>query len=121
MAQKEEKIEVEGEIVEALPSTMFRVQIEGMDNTVLATINYGWGSVAFYTRWLHGDRKGAREIKQASLDPLNPQSSFAPTFLGLFRTVVLQDKAYIQRFQRHYAMFKQHLAQEPPASSAQDP
>ena len=26
---KEEKIEVEGEVVEALPSTMFRVQLEG--------------------------------------------------------------------------------------------
>jgi len=39
MAQKEEKIEVEGEIVESLPSTMFRVQIDGMDQTVLATIS----------------------------------------------------------------------------------
>ena len=28
MPAKEEKIEVEGEVVEALPSTMFRVQIE---------------------------------------------------------------------------------------------
>ena len=99
---------------------LLQVRAEHQPNTVLAAINYGWESVAFYTRWLHGDRKGAREIKQASLDPLNPQSSFAPTFLGLFRTVVLQDKAYIQRLQRHYAMFKQHLAQEPAAGSAQD-
>ena len=38
MAQKEEKIEVEGEVVESLPSTMFRVQVDGMDGTVLATI-----------------------------------------------------------------------------------
>ena len=29
LANKEEKIEVEGEITEALPSTMFRVQIDG--------------------------------------------------------------------------------------------
>ena len=28
MAVKEEKIEVEGEVVEALPSTMFRVELE---------------------------------------------------------------------------------------------
>jgi translation initiation factor IF-1 len=38
MAVKEEKIEVEGEIVEALPSTMFRVQIDG-GHEVLATIS----------------------------------------------------------------------------------
>ena len=29
MPTKEEKIEVEGEVVEALPSTMFRVQLDG--------------------------------------------------------------------------------------------
>src|SRR6266480_1597489 len=34
MAQKEEKIEVEGEIVESLPSTMFRVQIDGLVHPV---------------------------------------------------------------------------------------
>jgi len=54
MAQKEEKIEVEGEIVEALPSTMFRVKIEGMDNTVLATIS---GKMRkHYIRILPGDK-----------------------------------------------------------------
>ena len=54
MAQKEEKIEVEGEIVEALPSTMFRVQIDGMDQTVLATIS---GKMRkHYIRILPGDK-----------------------------------------------------------------
>ena len=38
LGSKEEKIEVEGEVVESLPSTMFRVQVDGMDGTVLATI-----------------------------------------------------------------------------------
>ena len=38
MPVKEEKIEVEGEVVEALPSTMFRVQIEE-GHAVLATIS----------------------------------------------------------------------------------
>ena len=38
MAVKEEKIEVEGEVVEALPSTMFRVQVDG-GHAVLATIS----------------------------------------------------------------------------------
>jgi translation initiation factor IF-1 len=54
MAQKEEKIEVEGEVVEALPSTMFRVQIGDMDNTVLATIS---GKMRkHYIRILPGDK-----------------------------------------------------------------
>ena len=37
MASKEEKIEVEGEVTEALPSTMFRVKLEG-GHDVLATM-----------------------------------------------------------------------------------
>jgi translation initiation factor IF-1 len=54
LAQKEEKIEVEGEVVEALPSTMFRVQVDGMDGTVLATIA---GKMSkHYIRILPGDR-----------------------------------------------------------------
>ena len=53
MATKEEKIEVEGEVVEALPSTMFRVQVEGGHN-VLATIS---GKMRKnYIRILPGDR-----------------------------------------------------------------
>jgi translation initiation factor IF-1 len=54
MAQKEEKIEVEGEVVEALPSTMFRVQIDGMEDNVLATIS---GKMRkHYIRILPGDK-----------------------------------------------------------------
>ena len=54
MPEKEEKIEVEGEVVESLPSTMFRVQVDGMDGTVLATIA---GKMRkFRIRVLAGDR-----------------------------------------------------------------
>ena len=53
MAQKEEKIEVEGEVVEALPSTMFRVQIDE-GHQVLAKIS---GKMRkHYIRILPGDR-----------------------------------------------------------------
>jgi hypothetical protein len=38
MAKSEEIIEVEGEVVEALPSTMFQVQVDG-GHSVLATIS----------------------------------------------------------------------------------
>ena len=53
MAVKEEKVEVEGEVVEALPSTMFRVQLE-VGHDVLARIS---GKMRKgYIRILPGDR-----------------------------------------------------------------
>ena len=53
MAVKEEKIEVEGEVVEALPSTMFRVQLD-TGHSVLATIS---GKMRkHYIRILPGDK-----------------------------------------------------------------
>ena len=53
MAVKDEKIEVEGEVVEALPSTMFRVELEG-GQQVLAKIS---GKMRrHYIRLLPGDR-----------------------------------------------------------------
>ena len=69
-----------------------------------ATINYGWESKAFYYRRL-GDNELAEECTRPTLDPLNPQSKYAPALLRLFGEV-LQDTAYAQRLQRHYELFK---------------
>ena len=53
VAVKEEKIEAEGEVVEALPSTMFRVQLDS-GHSILATIS---GKMRkHYIRILPGDR-----------------------------------------------------------------
>ena len=53
MTKQEDKIEVEGEITEALPSTMFRVEVEG-GHSVLATIS---GKMRkHYIRILPGDK-----------------------------------------------------------------
>jgi translation initiation factor IF-1 len=53
LAKQEDKIEVEGEITEALPSTMFRVEVEG-GHDVLATIS---GKMRkHYIRILPGDK-----------------------------------------------------------------
>ena len=53
MAKQEDKIEVEGEITEALPSTMFRVEVEG-GHDVFATIS---GKMRrHYIRILPGDK-----------------------------------------------------------------
>jgi translation initiation factor IF-1 len=53
LTKQEDKIEVEGEITEALPSTMFRVELEG-GQSVLATIS---GKMRkHYIRILPGDK-----------------------------------------------------------------
>jgi translation initiation factor IF-1 len=53
VAKQEDKIEVEGEITEALPSTMFRVEVDG-GYSVLATIS---GKMRKnYIRILPGDK-----------------------------------------------------------------
>ncbi len=53
MAKKEEKIEVEGTVIEALPNTQFRVKLEN-GHQVLAYLS---GKMRkFYIRILLGDR-----------------------------------------------------------------
>ena len=37
------------------------------------------------------------------------QLRFAPALLDLFRNVLLQDTAYVERVKRHYAMFRQEV------------
>jgi translation initiation factor IF-1 len=50
---KEEKIQFEGEVIDAMPSAMFKVKLEN-DHEVLATIS---GKMRkFYIRILPGDR-----------------------------------------------------------------
>ncbi len=53
MTQKEEAIELEGEVIEALPNTMFKVKLDN-DHEVLAHIS---GKMRMhYIRILPGDR-----------------------------------------------------------------
>jgi translation initiation factor IF-1 len=54
LASKEVKIEVEGEVTEALPSTMFRVKLDGSGHDILTTIS---GKMRkHYIRILPGDK-----------------------------------------------------------------
>ena len=54
MAVKEEKIEVEGEVVESLPSVTFRVRLENGGHEILAKIS---GKMRkHYIRILPGDK-----------------------------------------------------------------
>jgi hypothetical protein len=77
---------------------------------ILATINYGWESVAFYTKWL-GNADDAAACQGASLDPFNPQTVYAPLLLDLFEAN-LQDAAYVQRLRTHYGLFKRAIQEK---------
>lgn len=79
---------------------------ESQPGVGLASINFGWESEEFYTRWMHGDREAGREIKNASLDPLNPMAPCASALLDLFQTVLMKDANYVRRLETHYSMLK---------------
>ena len=81
----------------------------------LATINFGWEPIEFYTRWMHGDEVAGREIIDASLDPLHPQSPLADYLLDIFRRDLMTDAAYVARLARHCQMFKRDLRDRPNA------
>jgi hypothetical protein len=88
----------------------------GHPERVLATINYGWEPVEFYTRWMHGDKQAGREIAGGNLDPLHPKSEYAEKLLEIFRDIVATDPEYVERLARHYDLFKS--TQRPPGKVA---
>jgi hypothetical protein len=81
------------------------VKVVGRDNdTIWATISYGWETAKFYKKWMYGAAT-ANDLCGASLDPLNPQSAHAEGFLALFNHL-LRDKDYVARLKRHYTLFR---------------
>ena len=85
---------------------LIQVWQEKAPGQAITTINFGWETLNFYTRWMHGDEASAREIVSASLDPLNPQSNLSDGLLELFRYVIEEDPDYVARLARHYEMCK---------------
>jgi hypothetical protein len=71
---------------------------------ILATIGYGWESVAFYTKWMHGDEKIARSITGAYLELGGIQSQYAQHFLEIFKATLTDE--YVDTLKNHYQMFK---------------
>lgn len=79
---------------------------------ILASLNYGWETRAFYRRLLPFDPQAPKEITDGSLNPINPQSPFAPALHRVFQNVVATPD-YQARLQRHYQTFKATLVPEP--------
>jgi hypothetical protein len=82
---------------------------------ILATINYGWETAAFYANWI-GDPEAGEEAQGASLDPLGMQSQYSSTLLELFK-FVLQDEQYVERLRQHYALFKSRINEKKRATA----
>lgn len=78
-------------------------------NKIWASINYGWESVEFYEQW-GGPWVTAATANGPFLDPLNPQTPYAPALLNLFRHL-LQSPDYARRIQTHYEIFRQTVDQ----------
>jgi hypothetical protein len=77
---------------------------------VEAVIAYGWESPDFYRRWMRtGDPGDIASLKGPVLNLLSPQSPIAPAILDMFRQTLLPDRAYMDRVQRHYAMFRARI------------
>lgn len=92
---------------------LFQVAEERRPAEILATLNVGWETVEFYTEWLHGDERLAREMVGASLDPLNRQSRHAPALLRLFQELLLPDTVYMARLRRHYELYPRIVRPRP--------
>ena len=75
----------------------------------MASINFGWEDEEYYRQKMPYMPEAAREITDASLDPINAQSPEAPELLSLFQEVVLADPAYKARLKRHYELFRRSL------------
>ncbi|HLD05383.1 MAG TPA: hypothetical protein VJG90_06705 [Candidatus Nanoarchaeia archaeon] len=77
----------------------------GYEDKILATIGYGWESLEFYEKWM-GDAQLAPEVKGPVLELGGFQSEYAESLLELFKKVMLKDKVFIERLNKHYKMFK---------------
>ena len=75
---------------------------------IWATLSYGWEDVSFYSQWTSNPEL-ARECAGVKLDPIGQQTKYSEALLKLF-SQVLQDKAYVERLKRHYAMFRATVA-----------
>ena len=87
---------------------IFLVQPKGDLATVLATLNYGWESAAFYAAWSHDEEMG-EEMARLVLEPLGQQSEYSEGFRRFAEEVLLADPAYVERLKRHYAEFRATL------------
>lgn len=72
----------------------------------VAVVAFGWESMAFYKKWLHGDDPIAlADLKGPVLNRGSPLCDISVPILDLVKKV-LRDQAYVDRLKKHYRLFK---------------
>ncbi len=76
--------------------------------STLAEISRGWEPLDFYQRWgsFPKRKKDAKDMKGPSLALWGEQSQLAPAMLRLFKETLVASPEFIERIQRHYALFR---------------
>ena len=84
--------------------------VSSLQEGIQAVITWGWEERDFYVKWMgDDDPRIINDLIGPALNLASPQSDLAPALLDLFRNVLLQDTAYVERVKRHYAMFRQEI------------
>jgi hypothetical protein len=89
---------------------VFLFVLSSLRQDVEAVIAWGWESLDFYKSWLGmADREMVKDLKGPVLNLCSPQTTNAPVILQLAKKFLLNDGAYVERLQRHYAMFREKI------------
>ena len=87
----------------------------------VAEIQFGWGSERYYARWITHDptatlsdlslflKQNVKEMQGVSLSPSGPQDQMAYNMMNMIYDTVLSQKSFIDRFKRHYRLFKDKI------------
>lgn len=75
-----------------------------------AVIAWGWESLDFYEKWLHFDDPATvRDLQGPVLNFGSPRTENSEALLALAQRLLLSDPAYVERIQRHYALFRERI------------
>ncbi len=75
---------------------------------IFATIGYGWENIEFYEQWI-GEQKWAKNAKGPILELTGEHTEYSEKLLELFENIILADKVFVDRLNKHYKMFKESL------------
>lgn len=82
---------------------MITVMAKESANPHMATISFGFGSRDYYAKKIGEEH--ADDAASAILDPVNPQSEYAPIFLEIFQQMIRNEK-YLDKIKQHYKAYR---------------
>ena len=73
----------------------------------IASFNYWWENLRFYTKWLYWDKELAKELVGLNIDVHVNKSKYANVFFEIMKKKIFQDNTYSNILENHYYMMKQ--------------